>query len=364
MGGAERSLLELVSCFPDKGAVVCVLPPGPLAGALSGLGFKVHELPLRPLRRVDMFTFALPLLFRATRGLKRIIRQENAVLVHANGFTGAVLAAPAARHCGVSFSWHERDLARHGFLAPLLARSATFMVCISGAVRENLCAQLPAGLHTKARLVYNGVDIGRYSLPSGGAGLFPGLPEGKKVVLMASQFVKWKGLLDFVELAALVKSKMADTFFVIAGDTERTGQQEHVLEVRSRIAAAGLEKDFLLAGHVEDMASLLGASGCLAMLSRDEPFGRVIVESMASGTPVVAYDCGAAGEIVEDGVSGMLVEPGNTAGAAEKICELLGDTELGRRITGAARLCVSQRFGIGRAFAEFANILKEFGFQV
>ncbi|MBN1865526.1 MAG: glycosyltransferase family 4 protein [Victivallales bacterium] len=363
MGGAERSLFDLVSCFSDKSGLACVVPPGPLADMLAGLGVRVHELPLRSLRRVDVFTTALPLLFYATCGLSRIIREEHAVLVHANSFTGAVFAAPAARLCRIAFSWHERDLARHGLLAPMIARFATFVACISDAVRENLCSQLPGRLHSRIRLVHNGIDFGKYSSISGRPRCFQGVPEKRRVVLMASQFVRWKGLLDFVDIAAQVKTRMPDTFFVIAGDTGHAGQQKHVLEVRSKIAAAGLENDFLLAGHVDDMASLLGWADCLTMLSRNEPFGRVMLEAMAAGTPVVAYDCGAAGEILENAVSGMLVEPGNTVQAAEQVCALLENSILRDEIAENASSRVSQKFSIERVYAEFTNILKEFGFQ-
>jgi len=84
--------------------------------------------------------------------------------------------------------------------------------------------------------------------------------------------------------------------------------------------------ELLLNGSAAQSAAILGgAVATLAPLAWDEPFGLVLAESMACGTPVVAYDRGASGEIVVDGDTGFLVAPGDVDGlctAAEKVTEL------------------------------------------
>ncbi|MGN6695248.1 MAG: glycosyltransferase, partial [Aquihabitans sp.] len=113
------------------------------------------------------------------------------------------------------------------------------------------------------------------------------------------------------------------------------------LVIRSAIAELGVADQVVFAGSRRDVADLLAISDIAVHSSTEpEPFGRVIVEAMAAGRPVIASDEGGVPEIIDDGVTGVLVRPGDVGALAAAIGGLLDDPEgaaaMGRRAATAA----------------------------
>src|SRR5260221_10323950 len=97
------------------------------------------------------------------------------------------------------------------------------------------------------------------------------------------------------------------------------------------------------------MASVLGDLDVLVHAStRPEPFGRVIIEAMAAGLPVIAARAGGVSEIITDGVDGLLAEPGDLENYRLQLDRLLRSTELATRLAGARRQTLGDRFSIQR----------------
>ena len=108
---------------------------------------------------------------------------------------------------------------------------------------------------------------------------------------------------------------------VIAGE----GSQRETLEVR--IETLGLRESVRLAGFCRDVLSLVNAADVFVLPSLAEPFGLVVIEAMSLAKPVVATRAGGPIEIIEHGLTGLLVPPANPAGLAEGINRLLLDEE-------------------------------------
>jgi glycosyltransferase involved in cell wall biosynthesis len=101
-------------------------------------------------------------------------------------------------------------------------------------------------------------------------------------------------------------------------------------------------------GWVDGAAGLMRHLAVLVLPSRQEPFGTVLAEAMAVGTPVVATDVGGLAEVVDDGVTGALVAPGDPAALARALAELAADPDRRARLGAAAAADVADRFSVTR----------------
>ena len=127
---------------------------------------------------------------------------------------------------------------------------------------------------------------------------------------------------------------MPDVRIVLVGDDPYDSAPEYAAQVR---AAEGVEH----IPWVPDGAAVMRHLDVLVAPSRQEPFGTVLAEAMAAGTPVVATRVGGLAEVVADGVTGRLVTPGDPAELAAAVLEVLADRER----MGAAARAHAQQFG-------------------
>ncbi len=357
LGGAEISLAELLSGLSKNFTPVCAVPAGRLASFISSRGIHVETVPMRPIARtlnpLSLFSSGLNWLGASIK-LVGICRRRKIQAIHANSLTAAIYAVPASIFCRIPLIWHERDLRRHPTLTPIAAKFAVRIIAISQAAADNLEAQL--GKCRKIKVIYNGVDVERFR--SASAKKISVIPDGRPIVLMAAQFVRWKRHDVFIRMASMVHEQVPSALFVLAGDTGRPGQQEYIGELKRMIDEKGLRDHFAWTGFVEDMPSLLHAAACVVLPSENEPFGRAVVEAMAAGRPVVAARSGAVPEIIEDGISGFLAPPGDFKAMADTVCKLLKEKPLANGIGEKGFLRFSQNFTIQRAVGEFEEMLK------
>jgi len=357
LGGAELSFADLVSKLSSDISPVCAVPDGQLTQTLASRKIPVVIVPMRPIVKSPNPIYWLATginCLRVTFKLIGICHKEKIGVIHANSLTAGIYAAPVSFLCRIPMVWHERDLNRHSFLTPLIAKFAKRIIAISNVVAENLKAQI--GDSKKIQVIYNGIDVEFFN--HAGTPVFPGLPAGKQTVLMAAQFVRWKGHTDFITMAFLVKENIPDAVFIFAGDKNRPDQQKYIRELEASIAEKGLKDNFVWTEFVEDMPYLLQNADCVVLPSAHEPFGRIVIEAMAAGKPVVSVKSGAIPEIIEDGVSGCLVEPGDCKLMAEAVCGLLKDKELARSMGEKGKLRVTQNFAIQRTVIEFEQLIK------
>lgn len=360
LGGAELSLVDLISNLSDEIQPVSAVPNGPLSQALESRKIPTFIVPMRPIVKSVNPAYWMLTCFNCLRVIFKLIwicRKEKIQVIHANSLTAGIYAAPVSFISRIPLLWHERDLAKHPALTPIIAKSAIRIIAISNAVASNLKAQL--GENKKICVIHNGIDVARFqSAKPGETPAFPGLPAGKKIVLMAAQFVHWKMHNDFIIMASYVAEKIPNAFFVLAGDRKIPDQQKYIRELENSIAEKGLKEQFVWTGYVEDMPGLLQNTDCVVLPAFHEPFGRIIAEAMAAGKPVVSVQSGAIPEIIEDGVSGYLVKPGDCRSMAEAVCRLLQDRELAWEIGSNGCLRISQEFTIQRTVREFEKLIK------
>lgn len=155
------------------------------------------------------------------------------------------------------------------------------------------------------------------------------------VVGFVGRLIPRKGALDLVKAAPAIRAVRPDVRIVIVGDDPYADEEsEYAAAVR-----ASHEVDHV--GRVTSAASILGHLDVLVLPSRQEPFGTVVAEAMAAGTPVVATRVDGLPELVDDGTTGALVEPGDTAALAVAVLRVLDDHTA---MSAAARTSAT-RFG-------------------
>jgi glycogen synthase len=177
----------------------------------------------------------------------------------------------------------------------------------------------------KARVIFNGVDLDE-------VGEFRYQPPFDRFVLALGRVVHRKGFDLLIEAWSRIAAAHPDVGLVVGG----TGPELPALQ--SLVRAHRLERNVHLAGPMSrtDVAAAMRAAEVFAMPSRIEAFGIVLLEAWRAGTPAVASSNGGASEFIDDGITGLLVDPCDTPSLARGIDRLLGDAALRARIASAA----------------------------
>jgi glycosyltransferase involved in cell wall biosynthesis len=197
----------------------------------------------------------------------------------------------------------------------------------------------------RIRVIGNGIDLAPFGAPHVRGALQQALQLEPRtpLVLVVSRLVPRKGIEEFLEAAALTAPRHATAHFVVAGVHEQEGYPEQLERLATRL---GLGRRVHFLGPRNDVPALLADAAVAVLPSLSEGLSNVLLEAMASGAPVVATRVGGAPEVVEDGVTGLLVPPGDAPALARSVLRLLADPALGWRMGAAARDLVHTRFSL------------------
>jgi glycosyltransferase involved in cell wall biosynthesis len=218
----------------------------------------------------------------------------------------------------------------HRWLGRLCNRFARLTVANSEACRQTVLAD--EGLAPERVIVLeNGVDLDRFPL-------FAGNGIRTRRVGIVANLRPVKGLDVFLRAAALVSQCHPDVTFTIAGEGELRPDLERLA------AKLGLRDRLTLPGAVVDVPGFLAELEVAVLSSHSEGMSNALLEYMAAGKPIVATAVGSNTVLIEDGVHGLLVPPGDPAGLAKAVARLLSDRELAARLGQAARRRVEQRY--------------------
>jgi len=162
-------------------------------------------------------------------------------------------------------------------------------------------------------------------------------PDGEPILMHLSNFRPVKRILDAIEIFALVREKMPAKLVMI-GDGPDRGPAEELARTR------GVEKDVLFLGKQNGIREKLGQADLFLMPSQLESFGLAALEAMACEVPVIATNAGGVPEVIEDGVDGYLVQPGDVKLAARYAIDLLSRADRGREMGQLARKHARKKF--------------------
>ena len=176
------------------------------------------------------------------------------------------------------------------------------------------------------------------------------------IVLFLGKICAKKGAWDLLEAAACVKKHFPDVRVMFAGNGE-------INELSTRATALGIASAVDMRGWIEGSAKLQMMAECAVIVlpSYTEGLPMTVLEAMATGAPIVATKVGGIPDVVEDGVDGLLVEPGDIEGLAHALEQLLASSELRAKLSLAAKSKVVERFTPQRVIPAIEGIYRELG---
>ena len=290
--------------------------------------------------------------FSTYRAIRRKIQQVQPDLVHLN--SGVVSDTPgllAVRACRIPAICHVRTLGKLTYLSIVAARSVRIFLCISTAVRVRLTSY---GFEPgRCIVVPNAVDQERFNesaVSTAGIRAEFGWDSSDKVFALVGRVVSWKGQDYFIQAIAEARKSDASVRGLIVGDGEPTsGNEIYVAKLRSLISDLALDDVVKFTGHRTDIPNIMkSADAVICASSLPEPFGRVIIESMAVGTPAIATDAGGTTDIITDGVNGILVPIRDSKALAQAMLHLSRDRDFAQKLRLAALQSVKDRYTVAR----------------
>jgi glycosyltransferase involved in cell wall biosynthesis len=176
----------------------------------------------------------------------------------------------------------------------------------------------------------------------------PGAGSRPPTCGITGMLVPWKGHRTFLAAAGIVKSRIPEAKVLVFGD-ETPMNPGYRRDLEDYAASVGLGDSVEFRGLAKDIRAALREMDVFVHASDSpEPFGRVIVEAMAARLPVIAANAGGPREIVAEGETGILFEPGSPESLAAALCRLLRDRELRNKMGQAGRLRVIQHFHVAQ----------------
>ena len=338
VGGAQRHLLRLIAGLNDDyDCDLVYFKDDDLLSEFASVAGDVTRLALggrsAPLRLWSLI---------------RHIRRGRYTLVHTHLLKADVWGALAARLAGVTVisSKHNAEAALQnpavGALHGLISLLNYRVIALSSAVAEYM---VHTGRVTGPRLVviHYGLDPAPPATDTPGIRQELAISTGDSVALCVARLDPQKDHPTLLRAWGRVVSTRPEARLLLAGGSQ-LGGRAYVDSLHRLVASLGLDASVHFLGVRGDVPELLAAADLLVMASRWEGLGLVFLEAMNAARPVVATAVGGVPEVVLDGDTGLLVEPGDPEALAAAILRLFHDPELARRLGQNGRLRLEKDF--------------------
>lgn len=364
-GGQARYLADLWGGLaPDRATVLAPAAEGSRAES----GPEIVRVPL-PLD--GTLSARLSRTMSLCRHAVRWARRRKVVAVHAGQVIASGTAALACRRLlGLPYSVvvHGSDLlefARHPLAGPLARRilaGASRVVVNSRYTADQ--AAIHGAAQNRLRIVHPSVEPARFASARGGETVRAryGL-EDRTILLTVGRLVKRKGQDTVIRAIPHLTGQHPDLHYLVVGD----GPDRARLEALSRECGVSDRVTFATSVSDDDLPAYYAASDVFVMVSREireqgdvEGFGIVYLEAGAAARPVVAGRSGGVCDAVEDGVSGLLVTPGDSAAVVGTLRGLLKDPALRTRLGEQGRRRVRESFTTERGRRTLEEVIDEF----
>ena len=332
IGGAESYVFQLAKQLKAMGYAIYVASwGGLLANELHNLGIMHYKVPIRLHKGL------------ASMMLEKIIHRHNIQLVHANSGAAGQAAALACMRANIPWVYTA-----HGWLSFKEQQSniaqAQYIICVSDYLKNRF---LTEGYLDPQKLItiYNGIDTTTYSpTPENltkGARLREGWGATKSDFLLGivSRVARpnMKGHLDLLHILAKYK-EMQDWKLVIIG------KGKYLPFLKYKAWKCGIYDRIIFAGHHTDIPVALSAIDVMALPSKFETFGLAVAEAMAMEKPVVTYAVGGLPEVIDNGLTGFLVEKNNIENFYKALCILYSNKNLRKELSLNSRQKVVENF--------------------
>lgn len=361
VGGGQISLLEILRRIDRQRytPVVTCVTRGELFDQVKALGVDCEIVDIRGvLRKSPLRTIG------NMRALYRLMRDRGVDLIHFNSLKALLIACVPALLTRVPAIWHCRVTSDYGKFFDLVGCLCAKRIVVPSRFLlarfnwQSIC-------RGKVRLIYNAAELD-------GPGMNPpamdirdelGIPSRAFVVGCAGRMEEEKGYHLLVEAVCELACRLPDLRLVVVGGEPVGGTYRERL--REMVSGSDMASRVHFTGYRRDIRRYLAAMDVVAVPSEREVFGRVAVEAMALGKPVVASSAGGLPEVVEDGVTGILFPPGDVAALSEALARLSDDRDAAAAMGEAGRRRAMELFDMRKHVREietlYDEILHEYG---
>lgn len=363
VGGSHHSLYQMVVGVMSHGIepVVIFYEKNDISDKLISMGCEVHFFKftkrlrvfgekhrnLRIFKAINSFLTIVKSVLFTGNSYRKWIRDNKISLVHLNNNPFSLEWVSAAKFARIPCVAHQRGARERLDRSEIvLANSVDKVFCISKYVRDSLKDSGCKG--SNFSLVYNGIDINNFE--NGSKEAIPGFDmktiEGRVVIGLVGNIKPWKGQHILVEALKSIVIQCPRVLCVFVGSFEKSNQV-YENNLKKSILESGLSSNVLFTAYTPYVKNYMNMMDIVVHASTDpEPFGRVIIEAMALAKPVVATVGGGASEILEDEVTGILIQPGEPKLLAEALLALICNREKRVKLSSNAYLRVADKFRI------------------
>ena len=386
-GGATLSLMQLALALRESGEFVPYLlfsRKGPMTDYAHQLSFPVLIHPVAAMMHVTAGAFRPAMLARfllklpsAMQYIALTLREESIDLTYLNT-TAPLGAALAAKRQGVHTIWHIREvMAANSYLGRL---QITIIQRLSGTIVTNSdYVARPFSNHPNVTRVYNGVPLKEFERTGAERDAIRqklGIGEGSPLIGLVGVVSRIKGHFVLLDAVPSVLGRFPEAQFLIVGQSsvpqgyERTwrgrwrrwrGQEYNPMRTLQRLVRErGLERVIHFTGWRDNVPAVMSALDVVVFPSIvPEGFGRPLIEAGAAARPVIGSDLGPAREIIEDGVTGLLVPSENPDRLAEAIVYLLADKQRAMAMGRAGRERAKKYFSEEQYAASMLDVFRQ-----
>lgn len=357
ISGAEISMLQTAKYMRDFDVIICG-PAGELLERAKKENLLTEEMPAYNARfrknPLLMLRDMAGLLLAALRLASRV-RKMDVDIVHANSIRAGLMASFGRWLHRKPVVWHIRDHVLPGLLGKLVMKSMKYtadsVIGISKAVLAPIIKQIG---RSKVYLVHNGLELRERTEQE----MLQArrkvreefqADEHHKAMVVIGQITPWKRQHDAIHAASKLIGEHEDVKLWIVGEAKFREENERYMKQLKQLAEnLQISEHVVFTGFREDILDICCAADMLLLCSENEPFGRVAIEAMSQGLPVIATDGGGVPEIIEHGVSGFLYRTGDVDDLLRYVRMLLDDQSLIHDIGQQGSLRVKQLFNASR----------------
>lgn len=345
LGGTERGVVDLARAMKKEGHETVVISSG---GAL------VAEL-----QKIGIPHFGLPVHQKSLAGLLlvdeivKIIQRERIEIIHARSRVPAWLGWLASRRTGVPFlTTCHGNYSVHP-LSFVMGWGKRVIVA-SHAIGRRMIDEFGVA-PDRIRLVPRGVDLSQFTFS---LDRFERKQDILRVVLIG-RFSPNKGQVEFLKAVHLLRSRLTHFEVLIVG-SEGRGRHRYTDLMNKTVQQFGLESCVKILPPTRDVAGLLAGADLLVLSSLlPEPFGRVIIEAGAVGTPVAATWLGGVVDIIDHNENGLLFPSHNIPAMAQAMYEILTDRDKAKRFAVELRKKVETKFNLEQMVRKTMEVYQE-----
>ena len=364
LGGAELCLLDLAKFYGNSG-LVAVFADGTFPQALNREGIPVTVLGGKPLqiRKDSNFWQSAGNIGQIIALILQVVKiSRDRDLIYANTQKALVIGAIASLITRKPLVYHLHDILSLEHFSPVNRKIAVFMANSFAALviansEASKSAFIDAGGNTiLVKVVYNGFDLAKYqTAPEQVANLRQELNlKAKYIVGHFSRLSPWKG--QHILLKAL--AQCPETTAILVGDA-LFGEEEYVRELHQLVKQLELSDRVLFLGFRDDIPQLMSLCDLITHTSTAaEPLGRVIIEGMLAGKPVIATAAGGAVELIDQGNTGWLTTPGDVTELAQTITQCQQQPEITKAVAIAGQKSAQARFDQAKILQQIDLLLK------